>query len=215
MKKLFLVLPLLLNAAFSQTLTPTVSPSSAKPGQTVTVSVSYAAGTANAAALQGQIQVSNPALTVGATAPGAASTSATKSVTCNPNTSSPLCAVEGMNSNTIGPGVVWTTTYVVPASASPGTAVFSLANTEGAAFAASPSVIGVIPVTAGPSSTLTITTGPVPDDLNGDGVVNAADVTIAVNQTIGTAACNTADVNGDSACNIIDVMTVIRAALGL
>jgi hypothetical protein len=51
-------------------------------------------------------------------------------------------------------------------------------------------------------------------DLNGDGVVNAADVQIAVNQAIGTSACSNGDVNHDGVCNILDVQTVINASLG-
>jgi hypothetical protein len=51
-------------------------------------------------------------------------------------------------------------------------------------------------------------------DLNLDGVVNNLDVTIAINQALGSASCTNGDVNGDGACNILDVQLVIAAALG-
>ena len=51
-------------------------------------------------------------------------------------------------------------------------------------------------------------------DLNGDGVVNVADVQIAVNQALGTSACASGDLNRDGVCNIVDVQTVINASLG-
>jgi hypothetical protein len=53
-----------------------------------------------------------------------------------------------------------------------------------------------------------------PYDLNLDGVVNNLDVTIAINQALGSATCTNGDVNGDGACNILDVQLVIAAALG-
>jgi hypothetical protein len=52
-------------------------------------------------------------------------------------------------------------------------------------------------------------------DLNGDGVVNAADVQIAVNQALGLAPCTNGDVNKDGVCNVIDVQKVIAASLGM
>jgi len=52
-----------------------------------------------------------------------------------------------------------------------------------------------------------------PCDLNGDGVVNAADVTTAINQALGTAACTNANLTG-SGCNVVDVQRVINAAIG-
>jgi len=61
------------------------------------------------------------------------------------------------------------------------------------------------------------TPGPPPAptcDLNGDGVVNSADVTIAINQALGTAPCGSADLTQDGVCNVVDVQRVINAALG-
>jgi len=52
-----------------------------------------------------------------------------------------------------------------------------------------------------------------PCDLNGDGVVNVADVQIAVNEVLGLSAC-TMNLDGTGACDVADVQRVITAALG-
>ena len=49
-------------------------------------------------------------------------------------------------------------------------------------------------------------------DLNGDGLVNAADVQIAINQALGISPYSNGDVNHDGACNVVDVQLVINAA---
>jgi hypothetical protein len=51
-------------------------------------------------------------------------------------------------------------------------------------------------------------------DLNTDGAVNSQDVQIAVNATIGLAACVFGDLNGNGACDVADLQRVIDAALG-
>jgi hypothetical protein len=53
-----------------------------------------------------------------------------------------------------------------------------------------------------------------PCDLNGDGVVNNADVTSAINQALGTAGCSTANLSGGGTCTVVDVQRVINASLG-
>jgi hypothetical protein len=52
-----------------------------------------------------------------------------------------------------------------------------------------------------------------PCDLNGDGKVDINDVQLAVNMSIGSAAC-TANVSGAGVCNIVVVQRIINAALG-
>jgi len=51
-------------------------------------------------------------------------------------------------------------------------------------------------------------------DLNADGVVNAIDVEIAVNATIGATACGFGDLNGNGVCDIGDLQRIVNAALG-
>ncbi len=65
------------------------------------------------------------------------------------------------------------------------------------------------------SSGTSPTTSASPCDLNADGVVNVADVMIAINQALGTAACTNAALQGNGQCNVVDVQRVINASLGL
>jgi hypothetical protein len=51
-------------------------------------------------------------------------------------------------------------------------------------------------------------------DLNGDGVVGAADVQIEANATVGAAACGAADLDGNGRCDVVDLQRVIAAATG-
>jgi hypothetical protein len=51
-------------------------------------------------------------------------------------------------------------------------------------------------------------------DLNGDGVVNAADVQIAISQALGSTACGSADLMHSGQCSVVDVQRVINASLG-
>jgi hypothetical protein len=51
-------------------------------------------------------------------------------------------------------------------------------------------------------------------DLNSDGVVNGADVTLAINQALGMAPCTTAALQTNGQCNVVDVQRIINASLG-
>jgi hypothetical protein len=50
-------------------------------------------------------------------------------------------------------------------------------------------------------------------DPTGDGVVNNADVQLAINQALGFSAC-TDDLNGDGLCTVLEVQRIINAAMG-
>jgi hypothetical protein len=50
--------------------------------------------------------------------------------------------------------------------------------------------------------------------LNADGVVNAVDVQIAMDQALGVAACGTAGQLYNGQCNVVAVQRVINATLG-
>ena len=52
-----------------------------------------------------------------------------------------------------------------------------------------------------------------PCDLNQDGVVNSADVTLAVNMAVGTQPC-TANLEGPNTCSVITVQRVVNASQG-
>jgi hypothetical protein len=51
-------------------------------------------------------------------------------------------------------------------------------------------------------------------DLNGDGVVNSADVTLAINQALGVVPCTNGSLQQNGQCNIVGVQRVINASLG-
>lgn len=50
-------------------------------------------------------------------------------------------------------------------------------------------------------------------DLNQDGIINTADVTLAINMALGTTSCS-AKVEGSSICTVITVQRVFNASLG-
>jgi hypothetical protein len=52
-----------------------------------------------------------------------------------------------------------------------------------------------------------------PCDLNQDGVINGADVTLGVNMSLGTTTC-TASIEGPNICTVITVQRVVNASLG-
>lgn len=212
--KTLVLAALLLSSAFGQTLSVSVSTPTAKPGQTVTVVVSFAPGSTGVAAMGWQLAMSDPSLQVGPTSASGAATVAGKVVSCNPNTSSPPCVAWGMNQNNIGAGPVATTSYVIPSNATPGPVTFSILSPSGSTGSLSPTALMAVPILVGPNATLTIQSGPSPYDLNGDGKVDILDVQIVVSQVIGTAVCSTGDVDKSGKCDLIDVQTVVRAALG-
>ncbi len=168
----------------------------------VTVHVTYATPAADVAGLQWSL-----ALPVGVTvttAAGAADTTAAKTLLCR--TDGTMCLVYGVNQTMIGSGDVAVYTVTFPANTPPGNYTFTMSGVLGVSTTGSPlSVAAAAPLTVSISSSY---------DLNSDGVVNSADVTLAVNQALGKTACNTADFNGDGACNLVDVQAIIRAALG-
>jgi hypothetical protein len=55
----------------------------------------------------------------------------------------------------------------------------------------------------------------IPNDVNGDGVVNATDVQLVINAALNLSTGYNCDMNKDNAVNAIDVQLVINAALGL
>ena len=51
-------------------------------------------------------------------------------------------------------------------------------------------------------------------DLNGDGITDASDVQLAINQARGLSPCSTGDINKDGSCNVTDIQLVVIKALG-
>jgi hypothetical protein len=52
-------------------------------------------------------------------------------------------------------------------------------------------------------------------DLDGSGVVDAADVQSSINRALGIVACGAGDLDGNGVCNVVDTQRVINASLGM
>lgn len=192
---LFMVLPL-----FAQTLTLS-GPATARPGATVTVSLTAAAS--GSAALQWAVGL--PAGYTATVVAGAAATG--KALTCN--ASNAFCLLVGQNATVIGNGVVAAYSLRVPASVSE-TAALPLSSLLGASAVGNP-----VTITSGPAYSLQILAH---EDLNGDGSVTAADVTLMTTQAIESQTTPSAcvnDLNSDGRCDVLDVMQIVLKSLGL
>jgi hypothetical protein len=205
MSKILLALVLFALPAFCQgQLSLTASTGSAKPGDTITLRVSYSAG--DSAGLQWSL--SQPWLP-SSIVTGTAAAAGFKNVQCN--TAGSICIVSGINVNTLPAGEEAVYTVTIPPAASPGTYTWILSGVLGVTSSGVP-----LFVSAGAPVVVTVGAPLLSKfDLNSDGVVNAADVAIALDQSLGKATCGTADVNADGKCNLIDVEAVILKALGL
>jgi hypothetical protein len=176
---------------------------------TLTLTFADAVPTANVAGLEWTLTL--PAgVTAGAATIGAASMAAGKVLTCG-TTVPPICVLIGdgttLNEAAIASGVLATMPLTVAASTVPG----SLSILPRA-------VLG----TTGPGMAVSIaasTINLVVDseyDLNGDGVVNAADVAIMASEADGSSTCSAPSTGvGDGKCGLIDVELEILAALGV
>lgn len=185
---------------FAQTLTLS-GPATARPGATVTVNLSVAAS--GSAALQWAV-----GLPTGYTATVVAGAAATgKDLSCT--VSNAFCLLVGQNATVIGNGVVAVYSLRVPATAS-GTAALPLGNLLGASAEGNP-----VTITSGPAYSLQILAT---EDLNGDGTVTAADVTLMTTQAIASQTTPSAcinDLNSDGRCDVLDVFQVVLKSLGL
>jgi hypothetical protein len=198
-----LLLAIAVLSALAQAQTPVVTLSGSKttglkPGDVVTITVALAnqpptpTVTMFQSILQGSkialsnVTIATPALTQ-------------KFVDCNATLQ---CVIWGMNQLAIPSGATLTLTGTIAANASGSSTVSigSLIATDGNGNA--------VPITSGPVLTLTISPK---GDLNGDGRVDAVDVSIARDEVQGRAPCGTADLNGDGLCNVLDIQLVFNA----
>lgn len=197
MKRLlfFLALPLA-----AQTLTPTASVTSLRPGQATTISFTLS-GAAQAVAYQWDLQkgplVVTPPVVVAPSKSAAYANS--RFIVYGVNATS-----QGVAAN----GVLATAVLTVPAGTPPGPISVAVitpdiqasASGDGSSF------------TPGPPVVITILPPFVTGDLNGDGVVNNADVGLALNQALKIAPCTTGDVNKDGSCDVLDLILVAKQA---
>lgn len=189
-------------AAFAQAQLTLSGPATARPGQSVAVTVSH-----NAAGASGfQWTATYPAgWTVDRALTAAAAAAASK--TLQASTDSRIALVYGMNQNVIQTGALAVITLAVPAAAAPGPASITLSGAVAATAQAVP-----IPISAGPALAIAVLAR---EDLNGDGKIDQADLAIAADAATGRAACGSADINNDGKCDLIDALLVIKAALGI
>lgn len=193
MKALLFAL-LLVVSATAQTLTPSLSAASVATGKPVTLTVTYAAGTNPAAAIQWSLAVPTGTTVVWAGTPG--DTTLNKSLTCNATASPQVCILAGLNDTAIPSGPLATATITFPAGTR-GTQTLTLSSDLAASLAGDSIAV------AGASATEAALS---PFDLNGDGSVNNADLLIAIGQALGINPCTTADFNGDGVCNVDDLV---------
>lgn len=196
-----LILALLPFAGWSQALTYTV-PNLVKSGVTVTVPINISGSSGkNITGVQATVTVA-PAPTSMTISTGAASTTAAKTVTCNVVNGSANCIWVGLNQNIYADGVLGSLSFPMPTASITVSMTGSLsASTAGAGVATTASS----PFTVAPLS---------PCDLNADGKIDSTDLTIAIQQAIGSATGITADLNGDGIVNIIDVTRIANAGSG-
>lgn len=205
MKRLFLAAALAA-ALHGQSLNLSVAPASVQAGQPATLTITFADSSGGSSTSGMQWTAVAPNTTIGTTAAGAAATAAGKTAVCNLATCLVVSPLSPLNNNVIGNGVVATVPITVPSGTAPGNIALSLsgifaANTTGSA----------VSIASAPVNLLVLSKY----DLNGDGVVNSADVQIAEAQADGSQQCTDGDVNGDGKCNVEDVVLEILAALGI
>ena len=210
MKTFFIVMMLAAAGLGAQTKTLTLTgPATAKPGDTVALTLTAAGGTnTNSAGIQWTMGLPSGGYTATATA-GTAATAATKTLSCTADTT--FCMLWGMNATIIGNGVVTTYSVKVPAGAVGGGVSFPLSGILGATAAGLAQAIS-----AGTPYTLTVQV-PIKQDLNGDGKTDAADVQLMVNEVVaaqGSPGACVHDMTGDGKCDLLDVIMVLLKALG-
>jgi YVTN family beta-propeller protein len=184
----------------------TVSPSSGEAPTTITLTASpasFAAGTTQRATLtmtaagtSGQVTQLPVMLSIGNTFVG------------------------GQTSSPVVPNVIGLTQSAASASIGGAGLLVGAVSTQSSAAVATGTVISESPaagtiVSSGSSVNLVVSSGPLIGDVNGDGVVNCADIAI-VKAAFGSKVGNSnfdprADVNKDGVVNIIDLSTVARA----
>lgn len=194
-----IVLPL---APQSAPILSVSGPTTAQPGSTVTLSISLSGSSgSNIAGIQTNVGL--PAGVTGSTETiGAASTAASKTVSCNTPSSSGqlICIISGQNQNVFSDGVIASLSAKLPST--PGSYTFTLTPI----FA---SLAGVGVSTNAPSPFVVVV--PSPCSVTGQATTSSSDVTTIINSVEAGTAPASFDLNGDGVVNIIDVQRVINS----
>jgi hypothetical protein len=207
MKRLAAIASLLFYACSlaGQSLTLSLNPASLQAGQNTTLTAAYQDATPSASAAGIEWQLTLPTgVTAGAPVVGAAATAANKVVTCGVAG----CIVIGdgatLNDTAIGSGVL----AAIPLTLSAGAVSGGVSMTALGVTATNPSSISMMVNPA----TLTVLS---PYDLNGDGAVNAADVSIMINEFLSGTCTGQSLKVADGKCGIVAVEYEILAAIGV
>lgn len=210
MKTLLLGIVLAIVGLHAQTTYSLQVPSGAvNPGTVVIATVNIAtAGAIKPAAVQLRLNYAAADISAVAATIGAAGTEGAKTVSCNgPVPGVYKCIVSGVNTNLIGDGVLLTYAITIAPNTTKTNTAISLSDDLGATVAADVILIADVPF-------VTVVLVPSRCDLNNDGVVNAADVQLALDQALEKTACAAADLDKDGRCTVNDVQRVINAVLG-
>lgn len=204
----FLAIVLLAPLAFSQSVTLSVSPASLQSG-TATLTASFTDSSPSAGMAGVQWVLSLPSgITAALPAAGAATTAAAKIITCG----TALCVDIGSappNETQINSGVLFTVPLTV-SGATPGANAITLT-----------SLLGVSGTGGTNASTINLSVNPATltilsvYDLNGDGIVNGADVGIMLLDLVNRTCTGQAASVGDGKCDLQAVELEIKAALGV
>jgi len=202
--KTLLALSLLSASLSAQTLKPTTG--AVQPNGTVLTTVNWNAGPATAAAVQYTLTITP---SVGITVTSSTSLIPGKSIETGPTASLLIGLDTSVSPNTLNSTVLTSNNIAshvitIGPNAAPGTYTVSLTGL----VAADPSGSSIA-VTSGGTATFTVT--PSPFDVDGNGSIDAADVSAARKQADGLAPCTTGDVNHDTHCDVLDVQQVIHA----
>lgn len=188
--------------AQTRTIAPT-GPVTVRPGGSINLRVAYASTvTADVSGLQWSLNV--PVGVTSSAVAGPAATAAAKTISCR--TDGTICLAVGLNKNLIGNGDIAVYTLTFPASFPAGNVSLALSQI----LAADVNGAGLT-IAGGPPLIVAVQSK---YDLNGDGVVTGADVSLAIDQALGVTACGSADVTGDSKCDLYDVILIALAAIG-
>ena len=189
-------------------LTESISPASGALGSTATLTLTFAdsSPSANIAGFEWTLALPG-GMTAGAPALGAASTAASKAINCN----GVECIILGdgstLNQTVFASGIIATIPLTLSPTASLGSVQIALDNVIAPNAGGSAVAISTTPISFSIGSVY---------DLNGDGVGNAANVTIALNEALGITSCAPPfSAVGNGKCDATGVELEVLAALGV
>lgn len=213
MKSLLMMCVLILGLNAQPTLSVS-GPNAVRPGNTITLTVASGGTGTDTGVASLQYAVTLPTgysvtSTNGTT--GSILTTDSKSLSCN--MTNIFCVIWGLNNNNLGFGQLSTFTVQIPSTATPGSVSFPLSDVVAVSSGTATPPVSAVTVTVEPAFTTTVYALA---DINEDGVVNATDVQLMLNEILASFTTPTScvnDQNGDGVCNVEDLALVIQADL--